>query len=106
MYGLNPRDRKKIFDLNQELYFLSSTNQTLREQYGKIELTLGELSDKSVENLYERLFGLLPKKKGMIPTDEELRKSILAFAKTFPERMRDHATYIISSCPKPPEEPQ
>ena len=80
----------------------------LENQKAETSKHMYEVIMKSPEDIIRQLYEKivrgrpLPKKKGYIPSDEELRKSIWEYYENWPEDMKNHVEFIIDRCPRPP----
>ena len=93
-------------ELEQLIYFKHEIDQpTDPERFERIDELVKKMPMDTIREIYEKICGPLPKKKKLIPSDEEIRKSILDYAKNWPEKIREYASSLIEKSPKPPKEP-
>jgi len=102
--NLDLRNNYKKDKLDKQLISLIHSKTDHRFYSKRVGETLNELGKSSIRDLYEKIYGPLSKKK-KVPSDEEMRKSILTYAKRWSGKMKEHAGSVLESCPKPPKEP-
>lgn len=96
-------ERERILkDLSKKLDVLSYTREIERYQVESLETLIKSSPLEVIKELYRSI----PKKKRReVHEEEEMRKSVLEYAKNWPEEMKRRANKLLSEAPKPPPAP-
>ena len=100
---MNKYERERILkDFSKRLDVLSYMRKIESYQIESLEKFIRSSPLDVIKELYESI----PKKKRKkVVEEEEIRKSVLEYAKNWPEEMKKRADKLIGEAPKPPPAP-